>query len=266
MFYIVYPSGSHGSFLTLLLNTMSGISVNNVNNYNIYDHVDYLAPAIFQGTHRIDQKPAVMIKVQPSSYLKYFAMCLNRTANVNLLIDELGSDTFKKLSQHVVLQSFAKSLAVISGQTTGDVDSRYLREWIRLCFFADNGTTIQQFISPSVVDADYVVDFEAFYDGSILEHCRQIYKILNLKIIDVEVAENLVIQFPEKLTYYNIDLNIHRILFAIDNNTKVSLLNTNLLQQAWIDNYLVTKYNIDPLLKNDYFSDTQELRKAYNLL
>jgi hypothetical protein len=71
--------------------------------------------------------------------------------------------------------------------------------------------------------------------------------------------------FPKKLIYFSIDIDINQILTAIDRNISFDLSNTNLLQQAWIDNYLVIRYNIDPLLRNEYFENTQELRKAYNL-
>jgi hypothetical protein len=265
LFHIVYPSGSHGSFLKLLLNKLSGVQTDNTIDYRIYDKIKYLSPVFFDAGHDVTTTPTISIHIRPSSYLKYFAMCLTRTADVNILVNNLGNNVFKKLEQHPILKSFTSSLSRISGQINGDVESKYIREWLRLCFFANNGTTITQFVSPSMVEADYTVDFESFYNGSILEHCYQIYKMLGLKIIDIKVAENLIEQFPEKLIYHNIDLNIDQILAAIDNGTKFDLSDTNLLQQAWIDNCLVNRYNIDPLLKNDYFSNTQELRKAYNL-
>lgn len=264
-FRIVYPSGSHGSFLKLLLNTMSGIPINDVINYSVYDKVTYLAPVIFEADHQFKDSIDIMINVKRSSYLKYFAMCLNRTSDINLLIEDLGTNIFEKIKRHPILKSFASSLITISGQATGDVEPKYIREWLRLCFFANNGTTITQFISPSDVKAKYTVDFESFYNGSILENCCQIYKKFNLEIVDTSVAEALINRFSEKLMYRDIDLTIDQIMSAIDHCTKFNLSTTNLLQQAWIDNCLVDKYNINPLLKNDYFLDTQELRKAYNL-
>jgi hypothetical protein len=56
-----------------------------------------------------------------------------------------------------------------------------------------------------------------------------------------------------------------KIISAIGQTELVDLSNTNILQQAWIDNYLVTQYNINPLLKNDYFANTKELTKAYKI-
>lgn len=265
MIDVVYPSGSHGNFLALLLNTMSGISIDIPRHFTVYDSVKYCNPLVFNATHNDTSAPAVKIKVYPTSYLKYFAMCVNRTACLNLLIDELGRDIFEKIKQHAVLSCFAKSLIKISGQSEGDVESKYIREWLRLCFFADYGTTIQQFTSSKENDNDYIVDFELFYNGSILDHCCQIYQKFNLPIVDLKIAEELIKQFPEKLVYFSIDLNIDQILTAIDSNTNFDLSNTNLLQQAWIDNYLATNYNIDVLLRNNYFSNVQELRKAYNL-
>lgn len=266
MIDVVYPSGSHGSFLALLLNSMSGIYGKNFQHLAIYDNVEYCAAPIFRAVHHNTSTPAVKIKVYQPSYLKYFAMCLNRTSGLNFLIDDIGFNMFEKIKQHSILKFFAKSLTEISGQTEGNVESKYVREWFRACFFADYGMTIQQFTLSKENKGDYTIDFESFYNGSILEHCYQIYQKFNLSIIDLKVAEDLVKQFPKKLIYFSIDLDINQILTAIDKNISFDLSNTNLLQQAWIDNYLVIRYNIDPLLSNEYFLDTQELRKAYNLL
>ena len=244
---------------------MSGVPTNDTSNIKIYDDVEYLAARVFKSTHSDDFTSAIKIRVRQPSYLKYFAMCINRTATLNFSIEDLGIDIFEKAKHHPTLKYFIESLSKISGQTNGNVEPKYVREWLRLCFFANHGTTIEQLVSLKLRDNDYIIDFESFYDGSILRHCCQIYKNLNLTISNIEVVTQLIEQFPKKLVYGSIDLNINQILGAIDSNTNFDLSSTNLLQQAWIDNYLVDNYNIDPYLKNDYFHSTQELRKAYNL-
>jgi hypothetical protein len=116
----------------------------------------------------VDFNSVVNIRVGPTSYLKYFAVCLNRTSGQNITIDNLHVNTFDQISKHSVLFDFAKSLAAITGKIEGDIEPQFLREWVRLCFFANNGDTITQFIQPDVVSqAKYVVDFhngEKFYD------------------------------------------------------------------------------------------------------
>jgi hypothetical protein len=37
----------------------------------------------------------------------------------------------------------------------------------------------------------------------------------------------------------------------------------NFLVEAWLDNWLVETYNINPLLQNEYFSNTQQIINHY---
>ena len=267
MYYILFPSGAHGNFLKLLLNSLSDISVIRVPYQTVYDNIKFDSEILFEELHHVNDKnkPTIEICVRPESYLKYFAMVINRVSGINLYVDDLGTNVFKKLEHHTILKFFVESLTEISGQTEGNVDPKYIREWYRICFFADNGNTISQFSSSTRSDADYIVDFESFYDGSILDVCYKIYNHLGLSVKRTEVAKGFVERFPEKVFYYNIDKPINTILNAIDNDKNIELSNTNLLQQAWIDNYLVSKYNISPLLRDNYFQNTQELKKIYNI-
>jgi hypothetical protein len=269
LYFILYPSGSHGSFLKLLLNTMIGNSVDKIDD-TVYHMLTYSKPSIFDATHTIktsvDPSQVINVRVDPSSYLKYFAVCLNRTAGKHILIEDLTTNTFEKINQHPIVSFFADSLSVIAGRTVGDVEPKYLREWFRLCFFANNGDTITKFILPNVLDnSKYTIDFESFYNGTILDQCKKICNDLELTISNEDQIKEYLSQFVKNNTYYSIDQGIPDILDAIGQPNSVDLANTNILQQAWIDNYLVTKYNINPLLKNDYFSNTAELTKAYGI-
>jgi len=269
LYFILYPSGSHGNFLKLLLNTIVGNSADNVNT-SVYDSVTYWAPCTFDAGHAmsnvVDQSQVINIQVNPASYLKYFAMCLNRTSDNNILVENLSTDTFDKIKQHSIISYFASSLSTISGKVNGHVDPKYLREWFRLCFFANNGDTITKFILPStLVQSKYIVDFESFYNGTILDRCREICNNLKLSISNHDQLEKYMTHFVANNTYYTIDQNMPDIISAIDQGKLFDISSTNILQQAWIDNYLVTKYNINPFLRNKYFSNTQELVKAYGI-
>ncbi len=258
------------------MNELSGVPAV-VPDSMVYDAVEYLAPPTFSAVHQlgalrklldtdIDFDSMVNIRVQPSSYLKYFAVCLNRTSGQNITIDDLHVDTFDKISKHSVLFDFVKSLTAITGQTQGDVEPQFLREWARLCFFANHGDTITQFIRPNIItQAKYFVDFESFYDGTILDRCASILDSMNIPVTRPGNLEKYLADFKQKNLYHDIDLNINTILDAIDNQLLVDLSQTNVLQQAWIDNYLVEQYNVDPLLKNEYFANTMKLVTEYNL-
>ena len=269
--YIVYPGGSHGNFLKFLLNTLSNIPTHKIK-LDVYDNVVYLNNPVF--LHCLDIRripnghPHISIKVQRTSYLKYFAICLNRTSGNFISIEELGSNTFKKIESHIILKYFSKKLSEISNKKSGDVESKHIRQWLQFCFFANRGMGITGIIAPTLTNTSiYTVDFESFYDGTILNKCYQIYKLLGLDInpAGINKAKELVKEFPTKVKYYNIDSPIDKIIYSINNNIYFDLSSTNLLQQAWIDNYLVEKYHIEPFITNQYFSNTHDLIGAYKL-
>ena len=269
MLYILYPSGSHGSFLKLLFNELTGVTAEESDSM-IYDRIMYRGVSVTSAVHTVpnDVNPdhVVNIRVQPESYLKYFAVCLNRTSGHNIVIEDLHQNTFDQIKQHSIVSYFSKSLSEISGQSSGDVDPKFLREWFRLCFFANQGETITKFIAPNVLDhSQFVIDFESFYNGQILSRCLEICKHFGLPVTHTHQVDDYLVEFRKKNRYHNIDLDISAILDCIEHQKNYDLTTTNILQQAWIDNYLVIKYNINPLLKNDYFRNTLDLSKAYNL-
>ena len=269
MIYILYPSGSHGSFLKLLLNELTGVSAKETDS-DIYDNITYrgssVASAVHTLPHNVDLDHVVTITVNYHSYLKYFAVCLNRTSGHDIVIEDLYENTFDKLKSHSIISFFTESLKVISGLSNGNVEPKYLREWFRLCFFANKGESISRFIAPNAhASPRFSVDFESFYNGRILDRCIEICEYFNLPITHNHKIDQHLMEFKKNNRYHNIDLTIPDILNHINNRTEYDLSKTNILQQAWIDNYLVNKYNINPLLKNDYFRNTLDLIKAYNL-
>jgi hypothetical protein len=267
-YYILYPSGSHGHFAKLLLNTMTGNIMEQQESVN-FDRIRFKEPGRFVTTHDPalpDHNDVVInIRVRPQSYLKFFVMCFCRTKDLNIVVEDLSQNTFEKINQHPVMKFFADSLAQISHTDHGDVEPKYLREWFRLCFFDNNCETIAKILAGTyLADAEYVLDFESFYDGSIVEQCQTICQDLRLPA----VLTNQIDQYMQKFQtnrYYNIDADMDRIISAIQNHRSLDITDLNTLQQAWIDNFVAVKYNVDPWLTNDYFSNTTKLAHAYGI-
>jgi hypothetical protein len=202
------------------LNTIVGNSANNISSA-VYDSVTYQAPCTFDAEHvistAVDPSQIINIQVSPASYLKYFAVCLNRTSGNNILVENLLTDTFKKIKQHSIISHFKLSLSTISGKVDGHVGPKYLREWFRLCFFANNGDTITKFILPSVLrQPQHIINFESFYDGTILDRCIEICTNLKLPIGNHNRLEKYMNHFVANNTYYAIDQIIPDIISAID--------------------------------------------------
>ena len=268
MICIVYPSGAHGYFLKLMLNAMSGVKYS-ISNSRVYDFVE------FNDTVEIitkdDYNPTsndhiINIRVGTNSYLKYVAMCLSRTSGLDIVLESLSVDTFKKLEQHCIFSHFLPSLSTISGKLSGNVDIKYLREWARLTLFANKGITISQWILPDVVvDAEHAVDFESFYNGTLVDACHQILTRYQLSA-SLDKVESLLDHFNQHNRYRQIDVEAPAILENIKLGKSYPISNTNFLSQAYIDNWLVENYQIDPLLRNEYFTDTQQITETYRLL
>lgn len=265
----MYHSGAHGHFLRYLLNIMSGINVKARNSKN-YDLVEWATDPKFIATYNLHdlgkQDYVINIRVRQPSYLKFFTMNFIRTKDLHLDPESMTHNTFEKLQQHPNLKYFLPKLSLLCGQESGDVESKFLREWFRLCFFDNDCATIDLMLSTSVCDhAQYVVDFESFYDGSILDHCMKILQDLKIEPIHTQGIDQLLVTFKDSNPYFHVDKPIKEIFAAIKNHESQDLTDLNIIQQAWIDNYLVARYNIDPWMRNEYFTNTEELVNAYGL-
>jgi hypothetical protein len=268
MIEIVFPSGSHGCFLTFLLNSLSGVNCEH-NNESVYDRVTYHSEIKFISSHKISNSPHVRgridIAVDNKSYLKYIVMCLSRTAGYDFSIEDFNKNTFDKLKNHCVLNCFTTALSTISGQSSGDVDFQYLREWARLCFFACQGSSITQIMKRSLIkDSDYTFNFEWFYNPTLLiQKCHDITDTFD--IIPSKNILPLLDNFYARNRYKYVDVYPELIVESIKNKKSMHISNTNFLQEAWIDNWLVENYNIDPLLRNNYFVNTLDIVDQYHL-
>ena len=159
------------------------------------------------------------------------------------------------------------SLNTISGLNSGNVEIKYLREWIRICFFGNDNTTIEKFTEIAKnSSADYFLDFECFYnDELLLEQCKLILNKFNLPMVPVENIQKYLEVFKQNNRYRNIDKDIDLITQSIVNKQNYEFDPGNFIKQAWIDNWLVSMYNINVKLKNEYWHNTKEIIEAYNL-
>jgi hypothetical protein len=275
MIGILYSSGSHGKFLEMLLNLFSGLQLESnpiTDNCHVYDGVAYQPPKIFEATHRMDYLSSscdeiINIRITPCSYMKYIAVCFNRTSGINIILEELHQDTFDKIKHHRIFSHFLPSLKTVSGISSGDVEIKYLREWARLCFFGNNGATIKKFTNPTKYpSADYFLNFECFYnDELLLEQCKLILHKFNLPIFPVANITEYLSAFKKNNRYRNIDKDIDLITQSIVSKQNYEFNSENFIKQAWIDNWLVSTYDVNVKLKNDYWTNTREIIEAYNL-
>lgn len=256
---ISYPSGAFGNFLAYLLNYMIVGQRTTVNEF-VYDFAVSKA-RLFAPAHKNDNC-AVYINVSKNSYLKFLITNINRISGVDLVVDELHINTFKKVRSHDTLVFFEKSLIEISNKSDGNVPLMYIREWLRLCFFANKGKTITEYIGARPENC-YVVDFETFFSRDGIKQCA----VDVLTYFDFEIAvsdiNDVIDEFFSKQRYKN-HINIDSLKKSIQKNQNIPL-NLNIVEQAWLDNWLFDEYSVDPVLRDEYFSNTKELIDFYNL-
>lgn len=257
---ISHPGGAYGNFLAYLLNYMI-TGQRNLVKQSVYDFVADHKSNIFWADHTINNC-SIYINVNTASYLKYMINNINRTADANLILEDLKFNTFEKIQLHVILDSFKESLQTISRKSAGNVSEKYIREWLRLCFFANNGTTITQIINTKPKNC-YYVDFEMFFSrDSIKQNAHNILRHFDFKIVTSDI-DDIIDEFFSK-QYYKNHINTTDLTDAFQKNQNVPL-NLNIVEQAWLDNWLVEQYNIDPRLCDEYFKNTKELINFYNL-
>ncbi len=166
-----------------------------------------------------------------------------------------------------MLVGFRQDLEHISGQTSGDVAVRYLREWLRLCFLDNNYRSIRAWIKQcSNPAADFYVSFATFYDVNALTRaCKNIMEHYGLLKESLDIIPDLHARFlsnnPDR-DYGQDYADIERCLSQLrDKNIK----EIDILTQARIDHYLVKTHGVDPLLRDEYFDTLTEIYQTYGL-
>ena len=69
--------------------------------------------------------------------------------------------------------------------------------------------------------------------------------------------------FEQHNRYRSIDQNVNLVIEHIKQRQYMPIESGNFLVEAWLDNWLVETYNINPLLQNEYFSNTQQIINHY---
>jgi hypothetical protein len=257
---ISYPSGAFGNFLAYLLNyIVSGQRY--IVDEDVYDFAQSEV-TLFKARHAMDNCD-VYINVSTESYLKFLITNVNRINGTDLIIEDLQFNTFDKIRSHRTLNYFEKSLTTISGKTQGDVSPKYIREWLRLCFFSNNAEVISTYVG-NKPKASYVLDFDLFFSKNSIKHFA--IDILNYFDFDIKVHnfDDIIEEFFSKQRYKN-HIDTNSLKKSIQKNQNI-LLNLNIFEQAWLDNWLVEQYNIDPVLTDGYFNSTKDLINFYKIV
>lgn len=265
---IVYPPGAHGQFLSMLLNRLSGVPSETTE--DVYDRTQYHAPRHFGGIHFPDNRPGpagITISVDSPDIPKYFLICLHRTCGLGHNVNQYHLQTFDKVNQHPMLAGFRQDLERISGQTLGDVPTRYIREWFRLCFLDNDYRSIRAWLNQCYnPQADFVVNFSTFYDLNALKDvCERIMTHYDLLNETLDVIAPLHARFldnnPDR--YYGEDFP--DILLALTQLHDKNIQGIDVLAQARIDHYLAKTHGVDPLLRDEYFDSLAEIYQTYGL-
>lgn len=255
---IGYPGGAFGNFLVYLLNYMISGKRNSVN-HSVYDFAKNDIE-FFKAVHNTECD--IYINVSNGSYLKYLITNINRNSGVDLIIEELHINTFKKIQSHSTLSFFEKSLIKISNKSSDNVSIGHIREWFRLCFFKNGCKTISEYIGAKPTNC-YTVDFETFFSHDSIKHCAvDLLTHFDFKIAIADV-DDVIDEFFSKQRYRN-HVDTDSIKKSIQKNQDITL-NLNIVEQAWLDNWLVDEYSVDPVLTDEYFSNTKDLIDFYNL-
>lgn len=265
---IVYPPGAHGQFLSMLLNRLSGVPSETTE--DVYDRTQYHAPRRFGGIHFPDNRSGpsgITISVSAVDIPKYFLICLHRTCGLGHNVNQYNQDTFKKINEHPMLVGFQQDLERISGQTSGDVATRYIREWFRLCFLDNDYRSIRTWLNQCYnPQADFEVDFSTFYNlTALIDVCKRIMYHYNLLDASWDIVPPLHARFLENNTDQHYGEDFPEILSALTQLHDKNIQGIDVLAQARIDHYLASTHNIDPLLRDEYFGTLAELYQAYGL-
>lgn len=197
----------------------------------------------------------IHIAVDPDSYLKYIAMCITRTAGN--IIDLNDAEISKALKNHIVIKEIARKITNCSKGS--------LREWARLSLFSGNGQTITLLLKDTIPERiDYTFNFDWFYDkNKTIEKCYEIIKLFNIEA--KQSIDHLFEAFYNNNPNREIDVLPNQIIDSMNRKENLNFENLNFLQEAWIDNWLVDRYNVAPLLKDVYFTNTQSIIDQYQL-
>lgn len=266
---VLFPSGAHGHFITVMLNHARGIRAAPQGSSRVFDKPQWLDAPEFEIKHRAslvsNADRCVQIRVGDDDIFKWTVMSMSRASDLDIDLEHAHQDPWLIFSQHPHMAPLLNSLASISGQDRGCVPIGYMREWARLSLFDDDARTIRIILAHSELEsARITVGFGDIYRDPMAV-VRKILGEFDLAWRDTQDLYRHIEKFEQRNRYRFIDFDLDMIFAAIDSGTNLSFDSGNFVKQAWIDNYLVKRYNIVPLLTDHYWQDTQQLMEAYGL-
>jgi hypothetical protein len=277
VFYIIYPTGSHGQFLTHVLNHMTGHDIDHhwfhdgifdrplAKKYTEPNNASVDAPTFpcFVPDHHYHtdmRSDVVNITVQPSSYLKYLAMVFTRHNTMRFTLQDWENHALQVISKNHILRTFANDLKYIANHQV--IQQHHLREWCRLNFFDHQARTIKLWISDSLVDASYKFDFENFYSGKLITHCKDLMHQLGVPVINEDLEQWQTIF--QRIPYRDLDCQFENIQRCILDRQFMAIPD-NFILQSYLDHWLCNHYGVTVLMPSRYWSNTYDLLKAYDL-
>lgn len=269
IYQVLFAGGAHGNFLTVLLNHALGIRCKQRGNSRVFDHFEFSQDLVFEIQQVrdlvVDPDRCVQIRVSDRDMLKWAVMTISRTTGHDRVIEDLHHDPWQMLADHPHMSPLLESLATISNQQHGAVRLGLMREWARLCFFANDCRTLREILQQSVIpDASLTVEFGDIYRAP-MDVVLHVLTHFGLQIRNAQGLDDHIRSFETRNRYRLIDFDTDMILQCLDQRVNLKFDSGNFVKQAWIDNYLVTRYNIDPLLIDHYWTDTYQILEAYGL-
>lgn len=278
LYYIIYPTGSHGQFLKHLLNYMSGQKIDHLwFSDGVFDR-PYKPDAsghcgnqsghsslhcLFETAHHYQQDMqanVINITVKPPSHLKYLMMVFTRHAMMRFTLKDWENQVWQIIHKNNILCGFAKDLQCIVKHH--DIQQYHLREWCRLTFFHNQGQTIKTWISDSTVDTQYQFDFENFYSEQLATRCQDLLNHLDAPVInrDIQVWQQIFSRTP----YRDVDWQLKKIKEAILAKKSI-MIPDNFILQACLDHWLQCQYDVTVLVPSRYWGNTLDLMRDYGL-
>lgn len=262
-------SGSYGNLIAACLNLYAG---NKLVNYNaslkIFDFISYSDDPIFLFDHalREDTEKTVFVNVK-NNFINYLASMMCRTAGLDYSLETFHNNIQEKIVKHPILCFFETSLIQTCSLRDGNITIGELREWIRLLFIQNNYVTLHLMIDGMIKDVvvDYQINFDSIYNiDAFSEDCKKTLRYFDIPIIGDDNEIRIILNnFLNVLKYHHTKEPWH-IVKCLEDNCD-SNINLNIIEEAWLDDYLVNKYNISPLLQDNYPLTVGELKTIYKI-
>jgi len=201
---------------------------------------------------RIVPRPEDMLIAVTNSFL--------RSGNQKIDIDNLETDTFKKMSLLPKASNFLQMLCLRYGKK-----EHYPRSVLRKFFYSmfdnpEHGIDMMTKWQPAPHSHDF--EFRSFFSlDCFFENLQKISKFVDLEFFPTKELVDLHLEFLSRNQGYNSHLKCEIVMQSIISNQPMPLA-LNLLEEAWI-NYRISRsfnlYDVAELELDNYPTDTKRL-------